>query len=192
MKRPSRALKNGDPTAEAELHARSIAARLQRGLPLTRQQRSWWSDDVAAALLKFGGLLALATHHKILNRALSDDRLSAMALGQKSADGILDRLLGRPTEKLQVRTHQTIVFQGLDPSLLPDGPAKAGSRELAWEGMKPKDPLAPKRRPVRSRKHPLPVADSRREIPVGLTPSGVLPNGRLVLEDDLDLALVGE
>ncbi len=123
-KRPSRALKNGDPTAEAELRARSIAARLQRGLPLTRQQRSWWSDDVAAALLKYGGMLALATHHKILNRALSDDRLSAMALGQKSADAMLDRIMGKPTERVQVASKVTVHFGAIDPSRLPDGPAK--------------------------------------------------------------------
>jgi hypothetical protein len=64
--------------------------------------------------------------------------------------------------------------------------------ELAWEGMKPKDPPTPKRRPGRPRKHPLPVVDSWKEIPVGLRPSGVLPNGRLVLEEDRDHALVGE
>ena len=64
--------------------------------------------------------------------------------------------------------------------------------ELAWEGMKPKDPPAPKRPPGRPHKHPLPAVGSCREIPVGLTPSGVLPNGRLVLEDDPDVVLVGE
>ena len=140
MKRPSRALKNGDPTAEAELRARSIAARLQRGLPLTRQQRSWWSDDVAAALLKHGALLALATHHKILNRALNDDRLSAMALGQKSADAVLDRIMGKPTERQQVSGRLTIVFPGIDPSKLPDGPAKPVV-EVTSKPLIPKPPL---------------------------------------------------
>ncbi len=64
--------------------------------------------------------------------------------------------------------------------------------EMAWEGIKPKDPPAPKRPPGRPRKQPLPEIDPWREIPVGLMPSRVLPNGRLVLEDDSDTALVGE
>ena len=98
---------------------------LQRGLPLTRQQRLWWDDDTAAALLKLGGPLALATHLKVLNRALGDDRLAAMALGQKSADMILDRLLGRPTEHHQVASKLTVLFPGLDPSRLPAPPKPA-------------------------------------------------------------------
>jgi hypothetical protein len=64
--------------------------------------------------------------------------------------------------------------------------------ELAWEGMKPEDPPVPRRPRGRPRKYPQPVADSWSEVPVGLAPLGVLPNGRLVLEDDSDIALVRE
>jgi hypothetical protein len=60
--------------------------------------------------------------------------------------------------------------------------------ELAWEGMKPKDPPASKR----PRKHPLPDMGPWREIPVGLTPEGVLLNRRVVLEEDTDAVLVGD
>jgi len=113
--------KNGTDAVDA-LRARSIASRIWRGLPLTKQQRSWWSEGTAAALLELGGLLALATHHKILNNGLNDNRLAPMALAQKSADAILDRLLGKPTERVQVASKIHVVFPGLDPSLLPDGP----------------------------------------------------------------------
>jgi hypothetical protein len=70
-RRPQPLEKNGTDAVDA-LRARSIASRIWRGLPLTKQQRSWWSEGTAAALLELGGLLALATHHKILNNALID------------------------------------------------------------------------------------------------------------------------
>jgi hypothetical protein len=63
---------------------------------------------------------------------------------------------------------------------------------LAWAGMKPEDPPVPRHPRGRPRKHPLPAADPWNEVPVGLAPQGVLPNGRLVHENDPDAVLVGE
>lgn len=122
--RRAKRLANVDPDALAELRAAAIARRIERGLPLTRVMQGWFYETLAGALVKRGSILALGMHQKILQRGLRGDRLSEMALGQKSADAMLDRALGKPTEHHRVSGVHTIVFTGLDPSKLPDARPK--------------------------------------------------------------------
>jgi hypothetical protein len=72
-----------DSAALAELQAASIEARIRRGLPLTKQQETWWNAELAQALQRRHALRGYVARSRLLARALVDDRLSVQMLTMK-------------------------------------------------------------------------------------------------------------
>jgi hypothetical protein len=113
-----------DPLALAELQAASVDARAQRERPLTKEQESSWTADVASALDRRHAMHFYALRGKLLRQALTDSRLSIKALALKTGEVLDDRLRGRPQTTEPTHGNLIVHFGGLDPSRLPDGPPK--------------------------------------------------------------------
>lgn len=91
-----------------------------------RGHETWVLDpQIVELTLKRLGIHAVGVQTRILQRAmLPHAEIRELELAEGVARNALDRLLGKPAERVAVQGHVVVEFAGLDPDALPGEPPK--------------------------------------------------------------------
>ena len=148
-----------DPAAAALLQVNAIQAVLQRGGDLPRSWRSWRATpEFTGEWLGRSGILALALYEQTIRAGMAPNaKTSEKQLAVKVAENVLDRVAGKPTERVQHTGGVTVIFEsgkhgGIDPDRLPGTGTVNGRGDL---GRSPNPvPLLPPAQQSRSQSRP--------------------------------------